>query len=184
MARIAPIRTDADHAAALARIDALMNAEAGTPEADELAVLAELVEAYEAQRFPVALPSTVEAIHFRMEQQGLEPRDLEPFIGSRGKVSEVLSGKRSLTLPMIRALHRHLGILAEVLLQDKNGPAGKADPDDMRLDWKLFPLAEMAKRHWIRSAANMREAAEEACARFRCGGGRYSSHSSASLPTH
>jgi HTH-type transcriptional regulator / antitoxin HigA len=161
MARIAPIRTDADHAAALARIDALMDAEAGTPEADELAVLAELVEAYEAQRFPVGLPSPVEAIHFRMEQQGLEPRDLEPFIGSRGKVSEVLSGKTSLTLRMIRALHRHLGIPAEVLLQDENCRADESDPDDPRLDWKLFPLAEMAKRGWIRWAARMRETAEE-----------------------
>lgn len=94
MAQITPIRNDADHKAALARINVLMDAEAGTDEVDELAVLAELVEAYEAKRFPITLPTPVEAIRFRMEQAGLEPRDLEPYIGSRGKVSEVLSGKQ------------------------------------------------------------------------------------------
>ncbi|MGC1588396.1 MAG: transcriptional regulator, partial [Rhodomicrobium sp.] len=118
MAHIIPIRTEADHKAALARIDALMDAEVGTPEADELSVLVDLVEAYEAKHFPIDLPTPVEAIRYRMEQAGLEPRDLEPYIGSRGKVSEVLSGKQPLTLPMIRALHRHLGIPAEVLVGD------------------------------------------------------------------
>jgi len=113
--------SDADHKAALARIDALMDAEAGTPRAEELAVLADLVEAHEAKHFPIKLPSPVEAIRFRMEQAGLGPRDLEPYIGSRGKVSDVLSGKQSLTLPMIRALHQHLGIPAEVLVQDSRG---------------------------------------------------------------
>jgi HTH-type transcriptional regulator/antitoxin HigA len=118
MARITPIRTDADHKAALARIDALMDAAAETPEADELAVLADLVEAYEAKHFPIDMPTPVDAIRFRMEQAGLAPRDLEPYIGSPSEVLEVLSGTQPLTLPMIRALHRHLGIPAEVLVAD------------------------------------------------------------------
>lgn len=116
MARITPIRTDADHKAALARMDALMDAQAGSPEIDELSVLGDLVEAYEARRFPIELPTPLEAIRFRMEQAGLEPRDLEPYIGNPGRVAEVLSGKQPLTLAMIRALHKHLGIPAEVLI--------------------------------------------------------------------
>jgi HTH-type transcriptional regulator/antitoxin HigA len=116
MAQITPIRTEADRKAALTRIDALMDAQAGSPEIDELSVLADLVESYEARQFPIALPPPVEAIRFRMEQAGLEPRDLEPYIGDQGRVSEVLSGKRPLTLAMIRALHKHLGIPAEVLI--------------------------------------------------------------------
>lgn len=115
MTRIPPIRTDEDHKAALARIEALMNAQAGSPEIEELSVLADLVETYEARQFPLELPTPLEAIRFRMEQAGLEPRDLEPYIGSGGRVSEVLSGERPLTLAMIRALHKHLGIPAEVL---------------------------------------------------------------------
>src|SRR5688572_15674975 len=118
MAHVTPIRTESDHKAALARIDALMNAVPDSREAEELAVLADLVEAYESKHFPIEPPTPIEAIRFRMEQADLEPRDLEPYIGSRGKVSEVLSGKQPLTLPMIRALHKHLGIPAEVLVQD------------------------------------------------------------------
>ena len=122
MAHITPIRTEADHKAALARMDALMDAQAGSPEIDELSVLADLVESYEARHFPIELPTPVEAIRFRMEQAGLEPRDLEPYIGNLGRVEEVLSGKRPLTLAMIRALHKHLGIPAEVLIGDATSP--------------------------------------------------------------
>lgn len=82
MTNITPIQTEANHKAALARIDALMDAADGSPEADELSVLADLVESYEAKHFPIARPSPIEAIRFRMEQAGLEPRDLEPYIGS------------------------------------------------------------------------------------------------------
>ena len=153
MARITPIRTEADHRAALARIDVLMDAVTGTPEADELTVLADLVEAYEAKHFSIELPTPVEAIRFRMEQAGLEPRDLEPYIGSRGKVSEVLSGKQPLTLAMIRALHKHLGIPAEVLVRDGAASAS--------LDWGRFPINEMAKRGWVRSVASAKTKAED-----------------------
>jgi HTH-type transcriptional regulator/antitoxin HigA len=156
MAHITPIRTDADHKAALARIDALMNATMGSPEADELSVLADLVEAYETKRFPIALPTPVDAIRFRMEQAGLEPRDLEPYIGSRSKVSEVLSGKQSLTLPMIRALHTHLGIPAEVLVIESS-----VSNDTGTLDWSRFPIKEMAKRGWISSPATIKAKAED-----------------------
>lgn len=159
MARITPVRTEADHKAALARIDALMDAAAGTPEADELSVLAELVEAYEAKHFPIEMPTPVEAIRFRMEQAGLEPRDLEPYIGSRSKVSEVLSGKQALTLPMIRALHTHLGIPAEVLVADSSASGGIAASG--ALDWSRFPINEMAKRSWIRSVASAKAKAED-----------------------
>lgn len=159
MARITPIRTEADHKAALARIDELMDAAAGTPEADELSVLADLVEAYEAKHFPIELPTPVEAIRFRMEQAGLEPRDLEPYIGSRSKVSEVLSGKQPLTLPMIRALHTHLGIPAEVLVADSSTSGGAAAPGT--LDWGRFPINEMTKRGWIRSGTSAKAKAEE-----------------------
>ncbi|MCX5731212.1 MAG: ImmA/IrrE family metallo-endopeptidase [Deltaproteobacteria bacterium] len=116
MDAIKPIRSDADHAAALARIDALMGSDPGTPEGDELDVLVDLVEHHEAKTFPVRHPSPIEAIRFRMDQAGLAPRDLVPFLGSRAKVSEVLAGTRRLTLPMVRALHLHLGIPAESLL--------------------------------------------------------------------
>lgn len=159
MARITPIRTEADHEAALARIDALMDAEVGSPEADELSVLAELVEAYETKHFPIELPTPVEAIRFRMEQAGLEPRDLEPYIGSRGKVSEVLSGKQALTLAMIRALHKHLGIPADVLVGD--GASSGVAAETASLEWSRFPINEMAKRGWLRSVASTKAKAED-----------------------
>jgi len=120
------IKTDSEHEAALARIDKLMDAKAGTPRGDELELLAMLVERYEQENFPIARPSPVEAIRFRMEQGGIRQQDLVPFIGSRSKVSEVLGGKRSLSLRMIRSLHEGLGIPAEVLLQVPAGQPPKA----------------------------------------------------------
>jgi HTH-type transcriptional regulator / antitoxin HigA len=155
---IKPIRTGADYEAALQRIDALMEAEAETPEADELEVLATLVELYEEQHFPIGWPNPIEAIRFRMDQAGLSGRDLIPLLGSRAKVSEVLSGKRSLTLQMIRALHQHLGIPAEVLLRQ---PGASLPEILIDLDWSRFPLAAMAKLGWIESGRNLKERAEE-----------------------
>jgi len=156
--KVKPIRSEADYEAALARIDALMNAEPGTPEGAELDVLTDLVELYESKHVPIGYPSPVAAIEFRMEQAGLAQRDLVPFIGSRAKVSEVLSGKRQLTMPMARALHDHLGIPAEVLLQDA-GPA-LAEPL-AGIQWERFPLETMAKRGWIRKVSNLRSRAKE-----------------------
>jgi len=113
---IRPIRNTNDHQSALKRIQSLMSAKAGTDEGDELDVLATLVDAYEAKRFPIESPDPVEAINFRMEQMGLERKDLEPFIGSRARVSEVLNKRRGLSLKMIRALHEELDIPLEALI--------------------------------------------------------------------
>ena len=110
------IKTESDCAAVLARIGELMDAKRNTPEGDELELLSLLVHDYEERAFPVDKPNPIDAIRFRMEQQGLRPTDLVPFLGSRSRVSEVLSGRRNLTLKMIRALVRGLGIPAEVLL--------------------------------------------------------------------
>ncbi len=112
-----PIRTKADHKAALAEIEALWGARAGTPRGDRLDVLATLIDAYEAERFPIDPPDPVEAIKFRMEQQGLTRRDLEAIIGSRTRIAEILNRKRPLSIGMIRRLHEHLGIPAEVLIR-------------------------------------------------------------------
>lgn len=113
---IFPIRTEEDYDAALARIDMLMNAEAGTPEGDELDIMVTLVEAYEAKHYPIPACDPVEAIKFRMEQMGLEPKDLTPIIGSRSKVSEVLNHKRQLSITMIRNLHARLHVPYESLI--------------------------------------------------------------------
>ena len=115
---IKPIRTKADHRAALKEIEDLMNAKAGTPEGERLDVLATLVEAYERRHFPMDLPDPVEAIKFRMEQSELAPKDLVPMIGQLNRVYEILSRKRPLTLPMIRALHKQLGIPSELLIRE------------------------------------------------------------------
>jgi len=112
------IKNDADHAAALARIEDIFDAKPGTPEGDECELLVHLVEEYEAQHHAIDLPDPIEAIKFRMEQQGLKQADLIPFIGNKSKVSEVLSRKRPLSLAMIRGLHKGLGIPAAVLLQE------------------------------------------------------------------
>jgi HTH-type transcriptional regulator / antitoxin HigA len=114
---IKPIKTRADYKAALKALESLMNARANTPEGDRLDVLVTLVEAYERKHFPMDLPDAVEAIKFRMEQQGLTPKDLEPLIGRSNRVYEVLNRKRALTLAMIHRLHVGLGIPAESLLK-------------------------------------------------------------------
>ena len=113
---IRPIKTEADHEHALAHIATLMAAEPGTPEGDELDVLTTLVDAYEQNHFSINASDPVEAILFRMDQLELERKDLEPYIGSRHRVSEVLNRKRGLSLEMIRRLHRGLQIPLEVLI--------------------------------------------------------------------
>lgn len=114
---IKPIKTAADHAAALNEIERLMDAQLGTPEGDRLDVLATLVEAYEARHFPMELPDPIDAIKFRMEQKGLTPKDLQPMIGRSNRVYEILNGTRPLTLAMIWRLHEGLGIPAECLIK-------------------------------------------------------------------
>jgi len=117
MMTVKPIRSESDYEANLSRLEALIDAAPGTPEGDELEVLATLIERYENERYPIALPTPLAAIRFRMEQENLSPRDLEQFIGSRARVSEVLSGARPLSIGMIRSLNEHLGIPAEVLIR-------------------------------------------------------------------
>ena len=112
------LKTDLEYQQALARLSALMDAEYGSPEGEELELLSFLLEKYEKEHFPIDLPDPIEAIKFRMEQQGLTRKDLEAYIGTQSKVSEVLNRKRPLSLAMIRALHDGLGIPAEVLLQE------------------------------------------------------------------
>lgn len=114
---VKPIRSENDYEANLARLEELIDAASGTPEGDEIEVLATLIERYENDRYPIALPTPLAAIRFRMEQENLTPRDLEQFIGSRARVSEVLSGTRPLSIGMIRSLNEHLGIPAEVLIR-------------------------------------------------------------------
>ena len=114
---IKPIRTEADYEMALQEIEQLWDAKLGSPEGDKLDVLATLVEAYEEKHHPVFPPDPVEAILHFMESQGLSRRDLEPSIGSRARVSEIINRKRPLTLPMIQRLQNNLGISAEILVQ-------------------------------------------------------------------
>lgn len=118
MANVTPIRTEADHEAALRRIDELMDAPEGSPEAEELDVLADLVEHYEDRHYPIGPPTLRGAIEFEMDRQGLCERDLVPCLGDEATVAAVLAGERPLTLPMMRALHERLGISADVLLRE------------------------------------------------------------------
>ena len=114
---IRPIRTKADYHAALSEVERLWNAEPGTKAGDRVDVLVTLIEAYEAKHHAIPAPDPIAAIEFMMEQKGLSRRDLKATIGSRGRVSEVLTRKRSLTLPMVRGLSALLDIPAEILVQ-------------------------------------------------------------------
>ena len=159
------IKTESDYDVALAAIEDLIDRDPdqGTSEADELEVLALLVEEYESRNFPSSLPDPIEAIKFRMEQQKLTQRDLIPFIGSRSKVSEVLSGKRTLTLSMIRSLHSNLGIPAKVLLQERD----LSVLEESGIDWGRFPVREIVSRGWVNmQVGNVREHAEEIVREF------------------
>ena len=158
MNAIKPIRSDEDLDAALARIEEIFDAEPDSPEDDELSVLLDLVELYESKHHAIPHPDPISAIRFRMEQANLTPRDLAPFIGSRAKVSEVLSGKRAITMSMARALHQHLGIPADVLLQEP----GSSLPDTVPgLEYERFPLRAMVKAGWIRQVPRLKDHAEE-----------------------
>ena len=115
--RVKPIRTDADHEAALKEIDRLWGAAENTPDGDRLDVLITLVDAYEQQRYPIDIPDPIQAIQFRLDQEGKDVRALVGVIGSRSRVFEVMHGQRPLSLNMIRAIHKRFGIPAEVLIQ-------------------------------------------------------------------
>ena len=115
---IRPIKTENDYQAVLAEIDTLLEEAPGTPETDRLEVLSLLVEAWEEVHYPIEAPDPVEAILFYMEQNDLTRKDLEPFIGDRARVADVLTRKRPLSLSMIRRLHAGLGIPAEVLIKE------------------------------------------------------------------
>jgi HTH-type transcriptional regulator / antitoxin HigA len=116
-----PIRTKADYTSALAQVERFWGAKTGTPEGDRLDILATLIDVYESKHFPMDPPDPVEAIKFRMEQQGLTRKDLEPLIGTRTRVAEVLNRRRSLSIAMIRRLHETLGISADVLIRPSDG---------------------------------------------------------------
>jgi HTH-type transcriptional regulator/antitoxin HigA len=117
MKNLKPIRTSADYEAALAAIERLWGARAGTPQGDRLDILATLVDAYENEHYPMDPPDPIEAIKFRMEQQGLSRKDLVDVLGSRTRVAEVLNRRRGLSINMIRRLHEKLGISVEVLIR-------------------------------------------------------------------
>ena len=117
MKNLKPIRTKADYEAALAAIERLWGARAGSPEGDRLDILATLVDAYENEHYPMDPPDPIEAIKFRMEQQGLNRKDLADILGSRTRVAEVLNRRRGLSINMIRRLHEKLGISVEVLIR-------------------------------------------------------------------
>lgn len=118
---IRPIKTEADYQATLKEIEGLMMAEPGSEEGDRLDVLVTLVEAYEREHYPVDFPDPIEAIKFRMEQQGLTVDDLVPVIGRKNRVYEVLARKRPLTLRMIEGLHEAFSIPAESLIKHRSG---------------------------------------------------------------
>jgi HTH-type transcriptional regulator/antitoxin HigA len=121
MRDLKPIRTEKDYEEALAEAEELWGARTGTPKGDRLDVLATLIEAYEAEHYPMDPPDPIEAIKFRMEQQELTRKDLEKILGTRTRVSEVLNRKRGLSINMIRALHKKLGISADVLIRSIRG---------------------------------------------------------------
>ena len=115
--QIRPVKTRADHRAALKELERLMDAKPGTPAGDRLEVLTTLIERYESQHEPIEPPNPIDALLYHMESRGLTRKDLEPFLGSRARVAEVLNRRRTLTIEMIRKLHAGLGISAEVLIR-------------------------------------------------------------------
>ena len=163
MSHLKVIKTEPEYSAAIERFEALLDAQPGQPGYDERDVLAVLIERYEEEHFPIDMPDPVEAIKFRMEQSGLTQKDLVPYLGSRSRVSEVLSGKRELTLAMIRSLNRHVGIPADVLIREPKEALPKGLSD---VDFGRFPVREMEKRGAFRgfgaAEGKIGERAEEA----------------------
>jgi len=158
--KVKVLKTEAEYEAALAQAEQLMDAAPGSSEEEALELWAFLIEAYEAQHVPIDLPDPIEAIQFRMQQEGLTRKDMRKYLGSQSKVSEVLNRKRPLSLTMIRNLHEGLGIPAEVLLQD---PGKEISP--RRFNHRTFPFGEMFKRGYfsahVDNLTEAREFAEE-----------------------
>ena len=117
MKNLKPIKTEGDYEAALEEVERLWGAPSGTPKGDRLDILATLIDAYENEHYPIDPPDPIEAITFRMEQQGLTRKDLEGVLGSRTRVAEVLTRRRGLSINVIRRLHEKFGISAEVLIR-------------------------------------------------------------------
>jgi HTH-type transcriptional regulator / antitoxin HigA len=163
-AQLKPIKSEDDYADAIELMDRVFGAVEGTPEADLRDVLAVLIEDYEDKHYEIDVPDPITALKFRMEQAGLTQNDLVPLLGSRSKVSEVLSGKRNLSLRMIRALHHHLGIPAEVLISDGESYDTASYPE---FDFEAFPVQEMAANGAFKGyeVEDVQEHAEE-CIRF------------------
>ncbi len=164
---IRPVNSEQAYDEAIEHIETLWGAESGTPEGDELDVLLTLVSVYEKENHPVPPPTPIEAISFIMDQKGMKQADLVPYIGSRSKVSEVLRGKRTLSLSMIRSLHTHLSIPAEILIsEDMDFP-----PDGEGVKWDSFPVKQIVDRGWVTGLDHktqaeeiMRKLASKACA--------------------
>jgi HTH-type transcriptional regulator/antitoxin HigA len=179
------IKTQHDYESAMARLSALMDLDIGTgsDEEAELELLALVIEAYERTKVAPVIPDPIDAILFKMDQQGLKPRDLVPMIGSISKVSEVLSRKRDLSLAMIRAIHKGLGIPAEVLIS--SGVDITAAP---KYDYIKFPLQEMQERgcfpNVVESAKKLRDYAEEFVTEFIRGIKGHDSHALLRAPMH
>lgn len=154
------LKNEADYEAALEHAAALMDAAPGSSEEDELELFSLLIEQYEKEHYPIAPPDPIDAILFRMDQEGLKRKDMTPYFGTQSRVSEVLNRNRPLTLAMIRNLHEGLGIPADVLLQK---PGKQLDPPRFNVD--EFPLKEMLKcgyfRDWDRDLRATKEHAEE-----------------------
>ncbi|MGM5470282.1 helix-turn-helix domain-containing protein [Flavobacteriaceae bacterium LMO-SS05] len=116
--KIVPIRNEKDYQKALERLEDIFDAKKGTEEGDELEILSILIDRYENENFPIGMPDPIEAIKFRMEQMGMNQKDLAEVVGYKSRVSEILNKKRKLTLDMIRKLNTNLHIPTEVLVQD------------------------------------------------------------------
>ncbi len=155
------IRNDEEYNKALSRVEEIIDKDpdSNTELSDELEVLTLLINKYEDEYYPIDIPDPIDAIKFRMEQQGLKNTDMIQYIGSKSKVSEVFHRKRKLSLSMIRKLNKGLDISAEILISD----TGKTLPEEIEgIDWNLFPLSEMIKREWITFNGTLQNAKENA----------------------
>ena len=146
---IKPIKSEAGYEATLKEMRGLFDAEPGTLEADRVEVLATLVEAYEANHHPIPLPDPIEAIEYHMESRGLERKDLEPYIGYRSRVSEILNRRRRLTLDMIRGLSDGLGIPAEILVQPYELASTERVPEIQELSLAASSREERASPSYL-----------------------------------